>query len=125
MARLAEDFPGYPQYPSDRDGFQAWLEAERAFWSHLDAAEDALGDGQIVGVQVPVRVSDDSITYVVTRERPLTVARVPSSNGGAHPGYVQHIKRADVVRAKERNALMRRSGGGVMPRLQPLIFYKR
>lgn len=125
MAKLSGDYPGYPEYPSNPEGFDAWLDAERAFWSRLDAAEAALSDDRIVGVQVPVTVDDASVTYVVTRARPLTLARVPSGTEGDHPYYVAHIKREHVLAAKRRNASMRDSGGGTAPRRQPLIWTPR
>lgn len=125
MAKLSDnDYPGYPEYPSDPAGFAAWLDAERAFWARLDAAEAALSDDQIVGVQVPMTVGDACVTYVVTRARPLTLARVPSGAEGDHPDYVAHVKREHVLAARRRNAFMRGSGG-TMPRRQPLIWMPR
>lgn len=119
MARLDPRPYPYPAQPAEAYKnprmFEQWKQAEREFWASIDKAEAALGPEDIVGVHLSFSVADGYDEYIVTKARPLTLARIPVGEYYAHPAMIRGLRKDDIMRVKRAHAVFK------APRLQPLI----
>lgn len=79
----------------------------------LQDISNALRPGQIVGGLVSFPAADGYAIYVVTKEKPLTLAHVPFGDGWTvSDAHIRGLRRSDIEVLLERSRAMQRLFGG-------------
>src|SRR4051812_791830 len=102
MARLDPNpypFPDWECYDDIYEGFAA----QDAAMQELMAASDALPEGTIKGTVLRFPVADGYAVYVVTKEKPLTIAWVPYlDRWDVQPALIRGLNRNDILDEQDR-----------------------
>jgi|GEM_PF-1567996 len=100
MARLGTiKFPAFPDFRADpAPDFKALSAEQDREMEKLQAKSDSLAPGEIVGALVRWPRADGYAYYVVTKEKPLTLAHVPYLDAYQVEGaLIRGLNRADIL----------------------------
>lgn len=110
MAKLEryslDGFPDWddPQYDGD---VMAGFAADSAALDKLRAVSDALPEGEIVGALLNWSRGDGRAYYVVTKERPLTLAWVPTGDRySVEAALIRGLTKADVLAMQQHGKVI-------------------
>jgi hypothetical protein len=95
MAKLAKHaYPLYQRQGYSREDFAK----EAAALDELQARSDALPEGEVVGALLRFPRADGYAFYVVTKDKPLTMAHVPFGDAWqVEPALIRGLVRGDVI----------------------------
>jgi hypothetical protein len=107
MARYAGRLEGYPDWSELHDGGMDLMEAFRvqdAAWNELYERSANLPEGEIVGAMLQWGRGDGHACYVVTNDRPLTIAWTPIvDNWQIEPALIRGLNKSDVETMARQN----------------------
>jgi hypothetical protein len=96
MAQITGSLEGFNKKPGE--DWRDYIERSNRMFDELQDHSDNLPEGQVEGAVISFPVADGSASYLITREKPLSLSHIPFLDGyHANPILIRGLRKSDVL----------------------------